>query len=248
MKYKALFLDLDGTTVPLGSTMPSPRVESAILQADKRVRVCLATGRIIKNALPIITRLQLTGLCVISNGIQIYDPQKKKIIEEVPINQALVPELYEVLKQFNVEIRQFDGTIDVPYNGEAVTTPIHSLYLPAIPNVTADQVIHALKNYKNINIHKMIEKADGRVGVEICHVNASKLHGIYRVAQILKLTTHEIIGVGDGYNDFPLLMACGLKIAMGNAVPELKAIADFIAPPVEEDGVAAVIEKFILLS
>ena len=52
--------------------------------------------------------------------------------------------------------------------------------------------------------------------------------------------------MGDGYNDFPLLMACGLKIAMGNAVPELKAIADFIAPSVEEDGVATVIEKFIL--
>ena len=41
-------------------------------------------------------------------------------------------------------------------------------------------------------------------------------------------------------------MACGLKIAMGNAVPELKAIADFIAPTVEEDGVATVIEKFVL--
>ena len=52
--------------------------------------------------------------------------------------------------------------------------------------------------------------------------------------------------MGDGYNDFPLLMASGLKIAMGNAVPELKEIADFVAPTVEEDGVAVIIEKFIL--
>lgn len=41
-------------------------------------------------------------------------------------------------------------------------------------------------------------------------------------------------------------MACGFKVAMGNAVDEVKAIADYIAPPVEEDGVADVIEKFIL--
>lgn len=45
----------------------------------------------------------------------------------------------------------------------------------------------------------------------------------------------------------PLLMACGLRVAMGNAVEDLKAIADYIAPPVENDGVADVIEKFILI-
>ena len=41
-------------------------------------------------------------------------------------------------------------------------------------------------------------------------------------------------------------MACGLKVAMGNAVDDLKAIADYIAPTVDEDGVADVINKFIL--
>jgi hydroxymethylpyrimidine pyrophosphatase-like HAD family hydrolase len=41
-------------------------------------------------------------------------------------------------------------------------------------------------------------------------------------------------------------MASGLKVAMGNAIKDLKAIADYIAPSVEEDGVADVIEKFVL--
>ncbi|MEK7165479.1 MAG: HAD hydrolase family protein, partial [Patescibacteria group bacterium] len=218
----------------------------AVLKAAKVMSGCLATGRILKNALPVITELQLTGLCVISNGIQIFDPRKNKIIEETLINQALIPELYELLSQFKVEIRQFDGNVDVPYYGEQVETPIHSLYIPAIPKVQADQIINSLSSYTNINTHTMLETAEGIVGIEICHVNASKLHGIHRVAQILKIPTHEIIGVGDGYNDFPLLMACGLKIAMGNAVPELKAIADFVVPPVEEDGVAVMIDKFIL--
>ena len=81
---------------------------------------------------------------------------------------------------------------------------------------------------------------------EITHADATKQHGVMEVAQILGIEKEDIIGVGDGYNDFPLLMACGLKIAMGNAVPELKAIADFVAPSVDEDGVAVVIEKFLL--
>ncbi len=248
MKYKALFLDLDGTTVVLGSNSPSERVINRVHQADELIDVCLATGRVLSTAEPVIKILNLSGLCVISNGIQIYDPVKKKIIEETPINQSLVPELYELLSKFKVGIRQFDGIADVPYYGEQLTAPIQSLYIPAISDQTADQVINALNKYKNITVHKMLATENGIVGLEICHVNASKLHGIHRVAQLLRIQTHEIIGVGDGYNDFPLLMACGLKIAMGNAVPELKAIADFVAPAVDEDGVATVIQKFILSS
>ena len=56
----------------------------------------------------------------------------------------------------------------------------------------------------------------------------------------------DTIGIGDGNNDKPWLLMCGLKVTMGNAVPELKAIADYIAPGVENDGVADVIEKFVL--
>ena len=84
------------------------------------------------------------------------------------------------------------------------------------------------------------------MSIHVTGSEASKLHGIVEVARILNIKTEEIIGVGDGYNDFPLLLACGLKVAMGNAIPELKAIADFIAPTVEEDGVAVVLEKFVL--
>ena len=47
-------------------------------------------------------------------------------------------------------------------------------------------------------------------------------------------------------NDIPLLNICGLKVAMGNADKKLKSIAHHIAPSVDEDGVAHVVEKFIL--
>ncbi|MBX4181389.1 HAD hydrolase family protein, partial [Candidatus Parcubacteria bacterium] len=51
---------------------------------------------------------------------------------------------------------------------------------------------------------------------------------------------------GDARNDTPLLNVCGLRIAMGNADDKLKRIAHYIAPSVEDDGVAHVVEKFIL--
>ncbi len=85
-----------------------------------------------------------------------------------------------------------------------------------------------------------------RTDILIYNSSATKQHAIFEIANIIGIQTHDIIAVGDGYNDFPLLMAAGLKIAMGNAVEDLKAIADYIAPPVEQDGVAHIIERFVL--
>lgn len=64
------------------------------------------------------------------------------------------------------------------------------------------------------------------------------------MARILGTQTTEIVGVGDSYNGIPLLQGCGLKIAMGNAVEELKVEADYIAPSVDNDGLVDVIEKY----
>ena len=98
----------------------------------------------------------------------------------------------------------------------------------------------------SISVFTVKSWTPGKIDVIVSHPKSTKQHGIFEVAKILNIETHDIIGVGDGYNDFPLLMACGLKVAMGNAVEDLKAIADYIAPSVEDDGVADVIEKFVI--
>lgn len=246
MKYKALFLDLDGTTVLYQQPQATLKVRGAIRNADKLVKVCLATGRVLSQVKPIISDLELSGLCIIANGIQIYDPKNGQIIRQTGIPPQMVTPVFQLLTSYHLEIRQFNGIIDLPYHGEQTDRPILSLYAPELMNGLADEIIDKLNALGKLSAHKMSKPKEDTVGLEICHSEASKLHAISVVAKLLQINTHEMIGVGDSYNDFPLLMACGLKIAMGNAVPELKAIADYIAPPVEEDGVATVIEKFIL--
>lgn len=247
MIYKALFLDLDGTTVKLAETRPSGRVIQAVLAADKKISVCLATGRILAYTLPVIEWLKLSGLCVIANGIQIYDPQKRQVIKQVSINQEDIDYVDGIMRKHTDKIRYFDGEIDKPFSAGTDRANVLSLYIESIETHKADSIITDLSMLPEVTAHKMKTTNEvGMVGIEVSHVNATKQYGIYEVAKTLKIDTKEIIGVGDGYNDFPLLMACGLKVAMGNAVPELKAIADFIAPTVEEDGVATVIDKFIL--
>ena len=56
----------------------------------------------------------------------------------------------------------------------------------------------------------------------------------------------DMAAVGDSFNDLPMLLSSGLSIAMGDAPDQVKAAADFVAPTVEEDGLALAIREHIL--
>lgn len=55
-----------------------------------------------------------------------------------------------------------------------------------------------------------------------------------------------MIACGDGYNDLSMIQYAGLGVAMANAVPPVLEAADFVTKSNNEDGIAHVIEKFIL--
>ena len=56
----------------------------------------------------------------------------------------------------------------------------------------------------------------------------------------------EMIACGDGYNDLTMVQYAGLGVAMGNGVLPVRKAADYITLTNEEDGVAHVVEKFML--
>jgi len=240
-------LDLDDTTVLHGKeNLPSPRVTESIAKAKERIHVCIATARTLKDAMPVVSHLSLSGPCIFTNGTQIYDPEKKTIIHEVLLPREIIPKVYEICQKLHVSSLLYNGDQDVPLEGLNSDTKILSIYMPQVEPNRADNIVEALKVIPGINVQKLSAWDKRYMSIDVTSEKASKLHGIVEVARILGIKTEDIIGVGDGYNDFPLLLACGLKIAMGNAVPELKEIADFIAPSVYDDGVATVIEKFVL--
>ena len=56
----------------------------------------------------------------------------------------------------------------------------------------------------------------------------------------------ETAAFGDGCNDADLLQAAGFGVAMANGAPQLRALADLVAPAANEDGVARVVEEYLL--
>ncbi|MEK7060782.1 MAG: HAD family hydrolase [Patescibacteria group bacterium] len=248
MKYKAIFLDVDGTTVVHGlENLPTDRVTKAIISCRTLgVNVCLATSRTLSSVRRIIDHLNLFGYHVISSGAQIYDGKSKKIIIEKSIPTHAIELIYHVAKKYNASVKFFDGEKDSQFDGVHIPKKVVGAYFPEIEPQVLEKINDELESVEGIALHRMESWKSHYECLDITQKEVSKLHGIVDVVKLLNIDRKDVIGVGDGYNDFPLLLACGLKIAMGNAVPELKAIADFVAPSVDEDGVATVIEKFIL--
>jgi hypothetical protein len=60
------------------------------------------------------------------------------------------------------------------------------------------------------------------------------------------ISLRNVIAFGDGSNDLPLFRAAGFGVAMGNARAELKEIADYVTLDVEESGLAAAFNKFLI--
>ncbi len=247
MQYKALILDLDDTTLPHGKdSMPSARVSEAIAKARAKIHVCIATGRTLKDAKPVLGHLRLSGPCIVANGTQIFDPVREIILHEVRLPSDVIPRVYNVCTRHGVTMTVLFGEEEAVYAGGPIPPNAIGVFIPEVTSASIEHITADLKEITGVRVQRLAAWDKRFLSLYVSDERASKLHGIVEVAKILKIQTEEIIGVGDGYNDFPLLMASGLKIAMGNAVPELKAIADFIAPTVEEDGVAVVIEKFVL--
>ena len=71
------------------------------------------------------------------------------------------------------------------------------------------------------------------------HPTASKLDAIAHVAQHLGITVEDVLVFGDDINDLEMIRGCGMGVAMGNALPQVRAAADQVIGTNEEDGLAA---------
>jgi len=252
MKYKALMLDIDGTLCPHGpndgALLPTKRVSQAINKVRNQINLCLVTARPLDKMQSIIKHLKLTGYAILLNGAQIIDMKSGQTVWDKLIEPSDIEKIIRIGKNHHKSLVYYN---DLSTDKEGDISLLHGLalsniFFPQVPAEEISQLETELTSIPTLSAHRILMTENNSVGLGVNHVLATKQHAIVNVAKLLDIDTSEIIGVGDGPNDFPLLIACGLKIAMGNAVPELKAIADFIAPSVEEDGVATVIEKFIL--
>ncbi|MFA5936743.1 MAG: HAD family hydrolase [Candidatus Paceibacterota bacterium] len=247
-KYKMIVSDIDGTLTPcVPNSFPSEKVVNSIKKAVKKGLIfSLASGRPFYLVKYIIDILGDVGPCIVDNGAAILDSKDGAVLWEEILPNESVNEILELVNSFeSVKVSCEDRVINNPkIIGESLK--VRKISIHNLLSEEAEAIINkvGLRFKEVVGARASSYKGEKFIDVYFSNIKATKQHAIFKLCEILGVTHKEIIGVGDGYNDFSLLMPCGLKVAMGNAVKELKEIADYVTLPVEEDGIIDVIEKF----
>lgn len=253
-KYKLLMSDVDGTLIKYDyNALPTKKVCDAIEKAQGKIAFCLITGRSYGSIKNILKKLNIkSGYAVINNGANVIDLSTLEMLYDKSIPENTLGKIVDIFNEENIpfyvkETFEEIGILKGIYKDGFPPKKAYMFYTEDNMEIKkVEEVLAKLSKISSISVHKSQHRFPNKFGLNITNNKATKLHGVAIVKELLNIKSEEIIGIGDGYNDFPLLMACGLKVAMGNGVPELKEIADYIAPTVTEDGLAHIIERFVL--
>jgi hydroxymethylpyrimidine pyrophosphatase-like HAD family hydrolase len=219
MRYFALACDYDGTIASHG------RVDSATLSAIGRLRasgrkLLLVTGRELDDLMRVFPHVHLFDRIVAENGAVVYEPGTRDV---QPLAEAPPVEFVRELERRGVTPLSVGRVI------VATWEPHDAIAL---------QVIHEMGLELQVTFNK------GAVMLLPSGVN--KATGLRRALEALKLSPHNVVGVGDAENDLAFLAACECAVAVANALDSVKARADFVTTSDHGAGVVQLIEQMIV--
>ena len=241
----AAALDLDGTVIGPDEKI-ALAVHEAVTRLAGRIPVFIATGREPADVLRYAKELGLTTPQLCDGGANILDPVRSVSTWTAPVGpvnaEAVVTRLREMGSAFVAT--HASGTAstfdDVP-NWDLVRVSALDL-----DEATADALADEFRSNKEMYVIKAVLPYNGLWAIDFTLAGVDKATGVARVGRTLGVDPANMVAVGDSYNDLPMLQSCGYSVAMGNAPPEVKAAADFVAPSVGDDGLAVAIEEYVL--
>ena len=239
-------IDLDGTLIG-GDEEISPRVYRAVTRLSQLVPVSIATGREAVHTIKFARQLGLTTPQICDGGAAILDPAGGRPIWTRPLHPAQARKIIQELQRNQVE---FIATYpDSSVTDYAQITHWNMVRISALDmdEQSADRLAFRFAGDPQLHVVKVYLPYNGFWAVDYTSCQVDKAAAALHLAGMFQVDPADVMAAGDSYNDIPLLRLCGLGVAMGNAPDELKAIADYVAPPVEEDGLAVAIEELALL-
>ena len=264
-RYKLLAADLDGTLLDEDFTL-SPRVKTAVRRAIERgVHVTLATGRGYATTLQYARELGITTPLICYQGGQIRDAGSGEILHNVTMPRALAEEAIHLAQERGWHLCLYVG--DQVFLNEFLHPPDFyeqwvSIAVHCVPDLTTvldgeptKFIVVADEPQADRIEGELRARMDGRLKIVRSHrffvegnpLQATKGQALAHLAGLLGVDRAAVMAIGDQGNDADMVAWAGLGVAMGNAVPQVKAVADYVAPPVDEDGAAVAIERFLLM-
>ncbi len=268
MKYKLLVLDIDGTLTNSQKEVTEHTRKTLRSLQENGVKIALASGRPTCGIVPIAQQLELEkygGFILSFNGGKIEECGTGRMIYEKTLPKSMTRRLYDLALQNKVNILTYQDEY-------VITEDTENAYvkLELKVNRMKARKVDSFVNYVDFPVTKCLMVDDGdylaeverkvkaEVGdnlsvyrsepffLEIMPQNIDKAHALKKLLNYMEITKEEMIACGDGFNDLTMIEYAGLGVAMENAQDVVKKAADYIAPANDDDGVAFVVNKFML--
>ncbi|MBR2851413.1 MAG: HAD family phosphatase [Anaerotignum sp.] len=273
MKHiKLVASDLDGTLLNKNKEI-TPRLFDALKKLDELgIYFVPSTGRPFGTVPKAIKELPFLKYVITSNGAAIYDAAEQKNIIENFLTPEAVDAVIKIAKELPVITEYFiEGKAYIakdiyddlaPFNltESHVTyiknsrTPVEDFWNEMKRNNTVLENINLV--FADMELRKEIWdrlKALGLASVtaattkniEITSLFATKAKALEKLCEVLGFTRENVLAMGDGDNDMPMIEFAGIGVAMANGEDHIKEAADIIADDCDDFGAAKILEQII---
>lgn len=253
---KALVLDLDGTLLNANKKVTKRNIDAVEQVMERDIPVIIATARpprTVRKLLPNV--LQERSSMIYYNGALIESEGKQK---HTAIEPVLVQQVCEYVRRNEkscwismevndrwvcIEANDYRSLIGVSQNPEQIDLEVFETLSPTKMLLCHIQNPQALSKAFS-SIVNVLHTDKGTLTQLMNHA-ATKEAAVSEITAIKGISLTEVVVFGDDYNDLGLFQHCGYPVAMGNAIPELKAIASEVTSSNNDDGVAVTLERIL---
>jgi len=260
--YKLLATDLDGTLLNSSSEISEHTRKTILAAMEQGMLFVPSTGRPLCGVERIAAQFPGDFPVITYNGAVVVTSKTRRVLFSQNLNKDDAREVYALGCERNVPIIIWEGeTLHVSH-----ICPEIELY-----QTITGATLHVLEDFERLgDITKIIwlihskegrqlitelgGQFAGRLNVHTSHPrllefvdkNASKGLALAAIGKEYGIMADEMIAAGDGFNDVSMLKYAGLSVAMQNAPEELKALCKLVTCSNDEDGVAKVVEEYVL--
>ncbi|MCL2587554.1 MAG: Cof-type HAD-IIB family hydrolase [Firmicutes bacterium] len=254
MRTKTIFVDLDETLLN-DRKFVSRKTLDAIKKAKAKGHIIIpCTGSPMDAQIRRIIAAEFDYI-ISSNGAFIYDIKNNKTLHSDLIPPDTAEKIFELATPYSDCFCIHYGTVS--YNTPLFLdsnniTQIEPWFESLERAREFSEVLDEFNKNNNLRVaNKSLALSDPsfpaplNIGFDIVNSTVSKGNGIRKFCELLSLDKSDTIAIGDGLNDIGMFENVNIKVAMGNALPQLKNLADIIVSDNNNDGVAEFLETLL---
>lgn len=262
-RYKVLAIDVDGTLVDSTLKIRPRNLEALWKAREAGVNVVLATGRMFRSALPYAEEIGTQEPIICYQGAVVETPAGE-VLREWPVDLDSTVAAVEFSRAHDLHVNLYhDDSLYIEREGwgarrYAEVAQIEPTMVPDLMELArrgSTKVVFVDKPERlqelAPDVRRLMEPRS-RVTfsmpefMEVVAAEVSKGRALELVCDRLGVTPADVLAAGDAPNDVEMLQVAGMAVAPRSAHPEVLAVVDATTAPPEDDGVAELVERFLL--